>query len=179
MQTLWRHQFKMAAEQMSPTIACLCEGREGKVKIERKFSQAKHYQQYQRAILGNFRISFHRHFKAISGSLFVARAVVFSTRSWWCPRTSQKTGLKFASMLSRTPRRASQHHAQQKRSAYLTLLSTAPRVKMVTAKPKRMTKSMRITSGIWSGWRTRILFLRMVAVPWWSSQRYFRGVFRH
>ena len=43
-------------------IVRLCEGRRRKVKILWKNLQPKHNHQYHRVILGNFFISFHRHF---------------------------------------------------------------------------------------------------------------------
>ena len=43
-------------------LVCLCEGRRRKVKVRWKNLQSKHNHQYHRVILGNFFISFHRHF---------------------------------------------------------------------------------------------------------------------
>ena len=44
-------------------IVCLCEGCRRKVKVRWKNLHSKHNHQYHRVILGNFFISFHRHFK--------------------------------------------------------------------------------------------------------------------
>ena len=46
-------------------LMCLCEGRRRKVKVRWKNLQSKHNHQYHRVILGNFFISFHRHFKPL------------------------------------------------------------------------------------------------------------------
>ena len=54
---------KWPREEMSPMIMCLCEVRRRKVKVRWKNLQSKHNHQYYRIILGNFFISFHRHFK--------------------------------------------------------------------------------------------------------------------
>ena len=54
---------KWPREKMSTMIMCLCEGRRRKVRVRWKNLQSKHNHQYHRIILGNFFISFHRHFK--------------------------------------------------------------------------------------------------------------------
>ena len=53
---------------ISPLMACLCEGRGRKVKVEWKNLQSKQYHQYNRTILRNFFIWFHRHFKTKIGA---------------------------------------------------------------------------------------------------------------
>ena len=61
---------KWPREEMSPMIMCLCEGRRRrKVKVRWKNLQSKHNHQYHRIILGNFFISFHRHFKTKASGL--------------------------------------------------------------------------------------------------------------
>ena len=76
---------KWPREEMSPMIMCLCEGRRRKVKVRWKNLQSKHNHQYHRVILGNFLISFHRHFNTLTIVCMLKRN---PNKIFDCPTTS-------------------------------------------------------------------------------------------